>query len=63
MRRVSAYQTTHDNGDTFTVVYDYASGRKNVYTVFKHRTGQAARIIGREIPGLRKCRCLIERHR
>jgi hypothetical protein len=50
MKAVSAYTTSHNNGDHFAAVYDNAAGSPFRYTVFVWRVGKKATIIGREIP-------------
>jgi hypothetical protein len=44
-----AFRYTNTNGDHFLIVYDYAAGKRNRYTLFVWRTGKTAQILGREI--------------
>ena len=50
MKACKAFHDEHSNGDHFLIAYDYASGRKNRYTVLVWRVGKFAKIIGRELP-------------
>jgi hypothetical protein len=54
-QKAKSFRLSHDNGDHFIITYDYAAGMKNRYTVIVWRSGNNAKIIGRELPiGLAK---------
>lgn len=48
-KRCKAFHITHDNGNHFLIVYDYAAGCRNRYTTLVWRVGKTAKIIGREL--------------
>lgn len=48
-RKTLAFTTSHYNGNHFVIVMDNAAGRKGRYTTLMWRTGERAKIIGREL--------------